>query len=64
MYQPAARTFHAPAASGGALGVALAEWRIGCTTGGAATDFTPRVVPYHPSLRWPLELPLVHWRGG
>jgi starch phosphorylase len=29
-----------------------------------ATDFTPRVVPYHPSLRWPLELPLVHWRGG
>jgi len=29
-----------------------------------ATDFTPRVIPYHPKVRWPLEFPLVHWRGG
>jgi starch phosphorylase len=29
-----------------------------------ATDFTPRVIPHHPKVRWPLELPLVHWRGG
>lgn len=29
-----------------------------------ATDFTPRVVPHHPHVRWPLELPLVQWRGG
>ena len=29
-----------------------------------ATDFTPRVIPHHAHLRWPLELPLVHWYGG
>jgi starch phosphorylase len=28
------------------------------------TDFTPRVIPHHPAVVWPLELPLVHWYGG
>jgi starch phosphorylase len=139
VYQPAARMFRERVASGGALGVTLAEWahRVrhrwheihiadfdarseGCAlsfrvhvylgdlpsdaietqmyaeqtadgdqvvlpmqrvaaipgavnahmytcrvaTARPATDFTPRVVPHHPSVRWPLELPLVHWHGG
>jgi starch phosphorylase len=27
-----------------------------------ATDYTVRVVPYHPGVRVPTELPLVHWQ--
>jgi starch phosphorylase len=26
-----------------------------------AAHFTPRVVPHHPHVRWPRELPLVYW---
>jgi len=29
-----------------------------------AADFTPRAIPCHPRMRWPLELPLVLWGSG
>jgi starch phosphorylase len=139
VYEPAARLYHERAASGGALGAALAEWayqsrhrwrgvhvsdvdvrragdawefrlhlycgdlpaesaqpqiyaertvtdeavvvpmqRVAPIPGAAnayvyacrvqtarpAADFTPRVIPYHANLRWPLEMPLVYWHGG
>jgi starch phosphorylase len=139
VYEPSARLYHERAASGGALGAALAEWahqsrhrwrgvlvtdvdarrdgdawefrlhlycgdlpaesalpqmyaertgtdeaivvpmqRVAPIPGAAnayvyacrvqtarpASDFTPRVIPYHANLRWPLELPLVYWQGG
>jgi starch phosphorylase len=35
----------------------VASWR-------PATDFTPRMIPHHPKVRWPLEFPLVQWRGN
>jgi starch phosphorylase len=46
----------------GAVNAHMYTCRVATTR--PATDFTPRVVPHHPSLRWPLELPLVHWHGG
>ena len=39
-------------------------YTCGLATARPAGDFTPRVVPHHPHVRWPLELPLVHWHGG
>jgi len=35
-----------------------------CTiaTSRPASDFTPRVVPFHPDAHLPLELPLVTWQ--
>ncbi|HEU0200792.1 MAG TPA: alpha-glucan family phosphorylase [Burkholderiaceae bacterium] len=45
---------------------ALNGFVYGCRVRSArpAAHFTPRVVPHHPHVRWPLELPLVHWHGS
>jgi len=56
----------APMERGAQLAGALNSYIYTCRVVSArpATDFTPRVIPYHPMVRWPLELPLMQWRGG
>ncbi len=38
-------------------------YRTTVATARPAGDFTPRVVPFHPDARIPIELPLIAWRG-
>jgi starch phosphorylase len=35
---------------------------VNLPAGRAATDYTVRVVPRHPQVRIPQELPLIHWQ--
>jgi starch phosphorylase len=46
----------------GAVNACVYACRV--VTARPASHFTPRVVPHHPQVHWPLELPLVHWHGG
>jgi starch phosphorylase len=50
------------AAIPGAINAYVYSCRV--ATARPAAEFTPRVIPHHPSVRWPMELPLVHWHGG
>lgn len=39
-------------------------YRAEIDTEGLLSDFTPRVIPYFPLARMPLELPLISWWSG